>query len=368
MNILIVTGHFGLGHVSAAHAIKRVLENQHDNLTIEVIDLFEYLSPHTSKKMYELFNFWTRYTPRLYNRINAVSCHVNSLPLSKKTFKKLDALLATHATDIVISTLPFCTKCMSAFKEMTKRTFPLYTYVTDVVAHEEWLAPCVDEYYVASHMTKKWLTSYGVSAEKVRMCGIPLTQELASAPKTSLSEGGANQKEILIMGGGLGLIPLERTFYETLSRAQDVHVTVITGKNRALQEKLEANFPNLEVVGFTPEAQRYMKRASLIVTKPGGITTLEAISAQTPLFALKPFLAQEVGNAAFICDEQIGRVAQCGGAELANDVLALVRDDAALGEYKCAMARLSACWQAEQRRIATAINEYLRVEEEPTCA
>lgn len=239
MNILILTGHFGLGHVRAAQAIKRAIERESSGVHVEIVDLFEHLSQKRSKKMYALFNFWTRYTPRLYNRLNAVSCHVNSLPLDKATFQKIDTLLIAHNTDMVISTLPFCTKCIGAYKQMTQKKLPLYTYITDVIAHEEWIAYGVDGYFVASGMTKKWIVSYGVKAEAVHVCGMPFIEVPSHhcAGEQKSSEPSERKKEILIMGGGQGLIPLDPPFFNELSQARDVHVTVIAGKNKKLKSK-----------------------------------------------------------------------------------------------------------------------------------
>lgn len=375
MNILVSTGHFGLGHVRAAHAIKASLENQHRDIQVEVVDLFEYLAPKTSKKFYALFNFWTRYTPRLYNRLNAISCHVNSLPLDRGTFKKIETLLIAYQADMVISTLPYCTKCIGAYKTMTRSQLPLYSYVTDIVAHEEWISPDVDTYFVASAMTKKWIVSYGVVPEKVRVCGMPYIKQdrdtLASScgGQQDLAQSCSDRVELLIMGGGLGLIPLEAACYDILAQADDVHVTVVTGKNHKLYERLVTAYPNFEVVGFTQEVERYVQRASLIVSKPGGITTFEAICAQTPLLSLKPFLAQEIGNATFIQAEHIGLVAHGRGETLACEALSLVRDELALKRYQQSMARLCAAWEKEQFHIAESLRVILRANKEASaCA
>ena len=102
------------------------------------------------------------------------------------------------------------------------------------------------------------------------------------------------------MGGGLGLIPFSDNLLEWLSNDPKVHVTVITGTNRKLKEKLEDGYPNMEILGYVKNVDYYMHRADLIVTKAGGITTFEAIHTRTPLFVIRPFLEQEYGNAMYI--------------------------------------------------------------------
>ena len=52
-----------------------------------------------------------------------------------------------------------------------------------------------------------------------------------------------------------------------------------------------------------------MKRADLIITKAGGITTLRSRSLRKRLCILsRPFLEQEFGNAKYIEEHNIGRV------------------------------------------------------------
>jgi processive 1,2-diacylglycerol beta-glucosyltransferase len=51
-----------------------------------------------------------------------------------------------------------------------------------------------------------------------------------------------------------------------------------------------------------------MKQADIIITKPGGITTFEAIYAEVPILALNPSLQQEIYNAQYIQKMGIGTI------------------------------------------------------------
>ena len=55
--------------------------------------------------------------------------------------------------------------------------------------------------------------------------------------------------------------------------------------------------------------QRKMGRAHLMLSKPGGITTFEAIAARLPMLAWEPFLEQERENARFLVSHGMARVA-----------------------------------------------------------
>ncbi|MDE6281721.1 MAG: hypothetical protein K2M15_08035, partial [Oscillospiraceae bacterium] len=54
MNILILTGKFGMGHLSAANALREQLVQ--DGHRADVVDLFEYAMPERASAMYWWFN------------------------------------------------------------------------------------------------------------------------------------------------------------------------------------------------------------------------------------------------------------------------------------------------------------------------
>ena len=214
---------------------------------------------------------------------------------------------------------------------------PLYTYVTDITVHEEWITQNTDLYFVGDKTTKNSLVSKGVPAQKIVVSGIPVRQ----AFKSSFSESEANtNKKLLIMGGGLGLIPYANELLKASNDFSSVDITVITGENVKLYKSLKTKYPHINVVGFTDNVHEYMLKADLILTKSGGITTFEAIQSETPLYIITPFLAQEVGNAEFIENENIGRVFWSGKKKLTIDVLSLLQNDCLLRTMKDNMKQL----------------------------
>ena len=142
------------------------------------------------------------------------------------------------------------------------------------------------------------------------------------------------------MGGGLGLLPKEADFYEGLNKLEGVHTTVITGNNRKLYEQLAGCWPNITVLGYTDQVQRYMSRARLMVSKPGGITLSEAIYTGLPLLMPKPFLQQERNNAAFAVRHGVGRVAPKDWTGCLKAIRSLIYDDETLDAMARAMLQL----------------------------
>ena len=143
------------------------------------------------------------------------------------------------------------------------------------------------------------------------------------------------------MGGGLGLMPRKDSFYEALNALPGVHTTILTGKNEKLYHRLAGKYLNIEVVAFTDRVADYMARAHLMLSKPGGITTFEAIAARLPMLAWEPFLAQEQENARFLTAHGMARVVPKDESDCLAAIRDCIYDDALLGQMGAAMDRMS---------------------------
>ena len=84
-----------------------------------------------------------------------------------------------------------------------------------------------------------------------------------------------------------------------------------------------------------------MAEADLIITKPGGITTFEAIATRTPLYIIDPYLEQELGNAYFIETNNIGHVVRSRDTNVACDLASFMANSSLLEAMKKNMAEIS---------------------------
>lgn len=320
MNILILTGKFGYGHNSESLAIKEKLEKENPEYNIKIVDFLDYMFPYLSKIIYKGFNILVNKFSRIYNLLNLIASKNTNVPLKKVIIKKIDDILFDNNTDLVISVLPICSQYISAYKKMTNSNIPLNTFITDVYVHNEWIAENTNKYFVPTKETKKELIEKNISEDKIIISGIPVKQKFNQEEKII-----NNKPKILIMGGGLGLIPRIDTFLSNLDN-KDIDITVITGNNKKLYNKLNNKYKNIKVLGFTNEVEKYMNNADLIITKAGGITLFESINSLTPMFIIKPFLMQEVGNANYIENNKIGEVIWSNKDNIYNRIINLVND------------------------------------------
>ncbi|WP_027107221.1 MGDG synthase family glycosyltransferase [Ligilactobacillus ceti] len=341
MNVLILTGKFGMGHVSVAEAIRQETLMDDEDINVTVLDFVEYITPNMADSIYRSFAFFVKHSSDLYNKVNLLADRHTMVPFKSMIEKRIKEMIDEYQPDIIVTTFPSCGKYIGHYKADYHDDIQLYTYITDITLHDEWVASNTDLYFVGGDSTKEALVQRGVLAEDIKVVGIPVKQAFKQATQTIAPPENATQKQILLMGGGLGLIRGIDELIAELLQNPNVALTVIAGNNHELYEKLSTEYPNVRCVGYTTKVNEYMRQADMIITKPGGITMFEAINCETPLLILPPFLLQEIGNARFIEDEKIGVVAW-EDDQIVPQAQQLINDDQFLTEIKAKMAHLKA--------------------------
>lgn len=361
MNILILTGKFGMGHWAASQSLRQQLLSGFPDAEVTVIDFPAYAMPGVSDVMYKSFQLLVSYGSPLFNTYYKATSlgHPDARPPFEDLFlDKLTELLYQYRPDAVIATHPLCAQIVSRLKEKNKYRLdlPLITCVTDVSSHPEWINRNTDCYLVPSREVLESLAEKGVNPAKICVTGIPVRQEFHKLPRRQKG----TYRKLLIMGGGLGLLPTSDTFYQELNSIPDIHVTIITGRNERLLRRLRGRWENIEVIGYTDRVWEYMKEADMIVTKPGGITLFESIFAQVPIFTWQPSLCQEKNNARWLVQMGIGWVAEHDNC--AGEIRTILQDEKKLTQAAVCMGKLREQLEEDGlNRIISAIGRSMEV-------
>lgn len=339
MNVLILTGRFGMGHYAVAQTLVQEVEHAFPSARIVTQDIFEYVLADGADRMYNAYTLLVNRGRALYNlfyRSTQRSTHSGDPLLVRLCLGRMDDLVQTLEPDVILSTLPFCSQLMSMYKRKTGSRIPLLTCVTDVTTHADWVSPGTDVYFVATEETREGLIRLGVPRSSLYVTGIPVQEafhKLIRRPRE-------DERELLLMGGGLGLLPKEKTFYRELDALNGVHTTVLTGRNANLFDKLYGQYEHIDVVGYTHKVPEYMAKADLVVTKPGGITLFETIHAELPILAFTPALEQERQNASFIQNRQLGEVLRGHPSQCVAEIDRMLQDERALRQMRGNMCRI----------------------------
>ena len=118
---------------------------------------------------------------------------------------------------------------------------------------------------------------------------------------------------ILVSAGGFGVGPVERLVGALLELRHPAQVVVICGRSEELKRRLDelaaavssASQVTLTAVGYTTEMDEYMAAADLLVGKPGGLTTSEALARGLPMVIVNPIPGQEERNADHLLEESV---------------------------------------------------------------
>jgi len=139
---------------------------------------------------------------------------------------------------------------------------------------------------------------------------------------------------ILVSAGGFGVGNIEHLLYALSDLKTPAQVLAICGRNEELKaklEKLSAEKLNNEKitfkpVGYTTAMDEYMSAADLIVGKPGGLTTSEALAKNLIFVVVNPIPGQEERNSDHLLEK--GCAIRCNNLPtLAYKIDALVKDE-----------------------------------------
>jgi processive 1,2-diacylglycerol beta-glucosyltransferase len=264
------------------------------------------------------------------------------------TAVNLRQYVAMLAPDVVVCTHAFPCGVMAEYKREYADAPPVVGIVTDFVVHPFWIHRNIDRYAVATSVMRQALIARGVASERIEVTGIPIDRHFADSQSKADARRSIgihpNRTTLLLMGGGLGIGPLE-TALERIDRLDhDVQTLVVVGKNSRLEQRLADAARRMtkpvKVAGFVPNVYEYMRAADVLVSKPGGLTSSEALAAGLPVVMLRPLPGQEERNARYLLDSGIGVRAQTS-RELSDVLDQLLSEPARLERMSFEAKRLA---------------------------
>lgn len=319
--LLYITAHSG--HARASHAVEQAIHRLDGSSMVRAVDAFERFNPLLSRVVDRLYMMVIRNTPEvweyLYDNPDVVQRGQGIQRwLHRHNAPKLRRLLDEVHPTVIACTQAFPCGVVAAYKQATGLRTPLYAILTDFIPHQFWLQEGVDAYFVGSEAARQRLAEGGVPADRIRHTGIPIdpvfADSLDGAARRLVLGLDPQQPTVLLMGGGQGLGPIEEVARALDALPQPLQLVVLTGLNTSLRRRLTAVLPQFRrrvvVLGHVSFVHELMSFATLIVTKPGGLTTAEALAKQLPIIIVDPIPGQEVKNTEFLLSRQAAVRAQ----------------------------------------------------------
>ena len=300
----------GVGHVAAANAVCVALRDIDPRSRTQVVDSYKYAALVVSRVVSDGYLRMVKTIPQMYRYIydraeRATEVGPFRAWAHQFTAGNLRPLIERERPDAIVCTHAFPCGAMAEYKRLYRDAPPVIGIVTDFAVHAFWIHENIEGYCVATEAMRDVMLARGVRPERVAVTGIPVDPRFARAaqPAGAIRErlGLPLDRPIaLLMGGGLGIGPLSRTLRAIEEIETPIAAVVIAGRNARVESRVLAaaesvSYP-VRVVRFVDNVYDYMHAADVFVTKPGGLSTAEALAAQKPIVLLKPLPGQEERN------------------------------------------------------------------------
>lgn len=318
MRILIAAATAGGGHLAAAAALEEAWRGWRAEDVVERLDLVKFFSPLHRKMYAEGYLNLVEHAPELWGMVfgktdkPAIVRRLNRLKrlLPSGSRLRFEKHVAKFEPDAVLCTHPLPLEMLGALKSGSGGAArPLVvSIVTDFEAHALWMDACVDLYCVAAEETKARLAARGAAPDDVLVTGIPIAGKFEARIDARAVRRAMGLRDdlpvLLVLSGGFGLGPVAEILAALDQVERSFQTVVVTGRNEELRRQLAVRDRRkpTHVLGYAANMHELMAVAGILLTKPGGLTTSEALALGKPLLIINPIPGQEAANSDFLLE------------------------------------------------------------------
>ena len=315
MRVLIASVTAGGGHLQAAAAVEEAWHRQRPRDVLEKVDLLDHVSRLQRSVYVKGYVKFVEHAPEMWGMVFRRTDNpalVRKLTRFRRAFAKAtnrgfvrhlrafkpDAVICTHYLPVEV------------LGHVAKEGLDPFTacVVTDFEAHALWMDAGVDLYCVAAPETRASLVARGADPSAVAVTGIPIAGKFGQPVEAQVVRRAFGLRDdlpvLLVLGGGFGMGPVGEILAALDHVKTPLQTLVVAGRNTELRAELatrDSRHPT-RVLGFVSNMHELMTAADLVLTKPGGLTTSEALALGRPLCVLNPIPGQEAANSDFLLE------------------------------------------------------------------
>ena len=328
MRVLILSANTGGGHNSTASAIAEQLQKM--NVEYKIEDTLAYISEAFSDFISKGHSYIYRNLPKLFGAgYRFEENHFTSLIYDQcaRGAKALLEELSKTQYDAVVCTHVFAGLMITEIRKKYGNFTPCYFISTDYTCHPGVSELQIDGYFIPHRMLLGEFVRNGIPADKLFVTGIPVHSHFyEDEGKTEAREAlglPVDRKLVMLSCGSMGCGRMEKSALLMLEKMPtDAALVVLCGNNKRTYEALQPYLGDrLYAVGFTKQMWRYMSAADIYITKPGGLTTSEAIVKRVPMIFINAVPGCETRNYDFLIENGVA-----SGAKNWKQVIELVNN------------------------------------------
>ena len=308
--VLILSASVGNGHTIAAESLKRAFqinglagEVRHEDTLNFTNPLFRRLY---GKAYIDLVNSAPEVLGWMYDQLDEPwKNEKRRLFFDKLNTQPFVKMVREYAPDWIVCTHFLPSEIISDLKAKGKLDCPQAIVVTDFDMHALWLCRNFEHYFVALDETRAYLETLDFPGEKITVSGIPIDPVFSETkPKDAMREKyglDRSMPTIILSLGGFGVGRMDTLLESLLVIRRPAQILAMCGRNEELKKKLESSASSdspvrIIPVGYTRAMDEYMSASDLIVGKPGGLTTCEALAKGLVFVIVNPIPGQEERN------------------------------------------------------------------------
>ncbi len=309
--ILILYNSIGLGHKSIAENIGYYLEQ--DGCEVKYGDILEVQGNWLSSAAAWLYHIFLTTLPFVWSFLYLNNTVTNLLlrfrtKTAGKNYHRVKAVIDQFQPNVVISTHTVSSSIISFLKTKGFYGGKFVIAFSDFHLHRFWLYDNADLYLVNIEEQKQQMVNLGISAEKIKICGITLKPQSVVDAKGVKGHLGISQddKVVLISSGSQGT-DIDTSLLKFFANKPKIKTIVVCGKNSRLREQLEKAFANTNIIplGFYKPMEELYAIYDIYITKPGGLYTAEALRWNLPMLISHLLPGQEQLNFEYLTNHHL---------------------------------------------------------------
>ena len=328
MKILILSCNTGGGHNSAAKAIKEAFDEK--GHTCDIMDVLAFGGQKASDLVCDAYIEMVKKTPQLFGKIYEMGNKVGQFNqengklrspvylINKLYADALEDFIKQNEYNAVVCVHIFAAEAMTNLKKHGRVGIPFYFVATDYYCSPMLEETMPDKIFIAHKDSTFTYLNHGIKPELLLPAGIPVSKRFLTKKDKSEVRAqlglNASDEVFLLMSGSMGFGDLiDTTRYIFDHGNANTRVIAITGHNEKLYKNLHSEFKKekrLILIGFTDQVSDYMDASDVLLTKPGGLSSTEALAKGIALVHTAPIPGCESENVQFFTEHHISLCAR----------------------------------------------------------
>ena len=325
--VLLLSASAGAGHIRAAQAIEKAFANIGDatgeRREVQHLDILNYTNKvfrHLYSKAYiDLVNKMPEVPGWFYDKLDKPwKNERRRLALDKLNTRPLVKLLREYHPDLIVCTHFLPAEIVSWLKAKERLSSRQVIVVTDFDVHAMWLVHHYERYFVAIDEARAYLEALGIAPDKITVSGIPIDPvfgRVKDKQEMRAKHGlAADRTTILLSAGGFGVGSVDALIAAMMPLKDRAQIVAICGRNEELKHRLSRQAARLKEdatvivkpFGYTNEMDELMTASDMVVGKPGGLTTSEALAKALVFVIVNPIPGQEERNSDHLLEAGVG--------------------------------------------------------------